>query len=57
MTATYAFTVHGATYAEVMQQARKAADLYWGRTPYVIESVDRSSYGASVETRMLGVAG
>ena len=53
MTATYSFTAFGTTHADIVSYAKRAADLYWGRTGYKVVSIAANAHGADVVTQAL----
>lgn len=57
MTATYTFTVEGATYTSVLVEARKVAKAYWCAIPYRITDVNTGTEYSVVTTELEQVAG
>ena len=58
MTATYTFTAFGDTHAAIASYAKRAADYYWGATPYKTTVIQANPHGATVTTQALeAVAG
>ena len=53
MTATYTFAAFGTTHADIVGYAKRAADLYWGRTQYKTIKIEAHSHGATVTTQAL----